>query len=61
MSEGPVGSGGDRPLVRILDAVEFVAHHDNTAVVIRDGNVLIANASDADLLPPSGPEQSARS
>jgi hypothetical protein len=52
-----VGSSDDRPLVRILDAVEFVAHHDNTAVVIRDGNVLIASATDADQLPSSTQEQ----
>ena len=61
MSAGSAGSGGDRPLLQILDAVEFVAHHDNTAVVIRDGNVTIASGTDFNQPDPGAATQQASS
>jgi hypothetical protein len=40
--EGP----SDAPLFDILEAVEYAARHDNTVVLIQDGQVLIAHGVD---------------
>ncbi len=38
----PVGDVLELPLFELLEAVEYVARHDDMVVVIRDGQVAIA-------------------